>query len=212
MIEQALNLARLLVIGCMFLGSLLFVLGFFLQGFSPGQVLQPTDTKLLYKAPTGFVLFLGLYLLMMFMGWVGVIYVTDFILPGLFRSLGILINPSIFLHLSIFPHLSIFLLVCYLISELDLNKNTIFDKGRQKIIITRQLIFRKKIVERSLWEINDIRLTGGSMDDDGTISYQIGAIFSDGTIIELDSSYTGGIEIEQQTAVKRIKDFLFQPQ
>jgi hypothetical protein len=210
MINQAFGL---LVLGCVYLpfvGVFIALVLIVIEPLTnkPMQFFQPTDTRLIYKADCGFLTSFSLSLMMMSMGLLAV-FITIELLQSLIQH-GFL-NFK-WLHLLGASVCSLALPGSFwAIADLDLNRTTTFDRDRQKITIRRQMIFRKKVVERSLWDVNDVRPEYYSMNDDGSCSYRLAAIFCDGTTISLDSMGTYD-DIELQTSTKRIRDFLFQTQ
>lgn len=201
---------------CLLMGIGLTVLGLLIGYFnSQTNLSQPTAAKLVYKPPCFFFTFLGLALFGMFFGSLALSAalqsLQSLVQPSLMNTVTGSNNPIInFMMLLISGAfgLIIVLAMCYSISELDLSTTTTFDKDRQKIIVRRQTIFGKKILDNPLQRIIDVRIEDDSMDDDGSYSKKLVVVLDNGSIISLDSVSVNGNDSNKNKEAEQIKMFL----
>ncbi len=200
---------------CLLMGIGLTVLGLLIGYFnSQTNLYQPTAAKLVYKPPCFFFIFLGLSLCGMFFGSIALSAALEslqsLVQPSLINTVTGSNNPIInFMMLLISGAFGLIMVfMCYSISELDLSKTTTFDKDRQKIIVRRQTIFGKKILDNPLQRIIDVRLEADSMDDDGSYSKKLVVVLDNGSIISLDSVSVNGNDSNKNKEAEQIKMFL----
>jgi hypothetical protein len=221
MISLAIQVCGFLSFICLIMVMGLFLVGFVIQFFSDlnmrTNLSQPTAAKLVYKPPTKFVMFLEVA----FMGMLFVLFaiitalisfqtlIQPNLTSGVNSSKDPIINFMILLISGLFGLIT-FTAVCYSISELDLNKTTIFDKGKQIITIKRRTIFKKKLLKIPFKGIIDIKLENACMDDDGSYGKGLVIVLDNGSTLSLDSFSVNGEESDKikRKEAERIKVFL----